>query len=143
MIQDLKSESQAGPEHSLHFRGMKAILHLLGLKNTCHVGPCTVKAGQLEQCCCCHVQHTPGVASYHILEVGLHFIDCCFQAFDPQPSTLLSHFLSRFLPPHFSFFLTPIPAIHSSLLFTPPFFQLLHCWECQVCNPADDLSGKS
>lgn len=35
--------------------------------------------------------------SYHSLKVGLHFIDCCLQAFDLRPSTVLSHLLSLFL----------------------------------------------
>ena len=56
MIQDPSFKSQAGPEHSPHF--WKAILHLLGLKNTCHFCgklPSMVKTWQLEQGWCCDI----------------------------------------------------------------------------------------
>lgn len=83
------------------------------------------------------IWHTLRAISYHISKVGLHFIDCCFQAFDLQPSALLSHSLSLFLPPGLLFFLpylvfTPFPSPH-----LPPlsFLVLFHCWECQTCNP--------
>lgn len=71
--------------------------------------PSMVKTWQLERGCWCDIQHTFRVISYHIFKVGLCFIDSCFQAFDPQPSALLSHLLSLPFPPHLLSFLTPLP----------------------------------